>query len=100
MKVRYSALARADIRDAKAFYRKENQKTPARLAAELRHALLRIRENPQSGAPYELGTRRFIMGRFPYAVVYYLTTEGIYVVAVQHHSRDSEYWHKSVSGLY
>jgi toxin ParE1/3/4 len=100
VKVRYSALARADIRAANAFYRKENQKIPARLAAELRHALQGIRENPQSGAPYELGTRRFILNRFPYAVVYYLTIEGIYVVAVQHHSRDADYWHKSVSGLY
>ncbi|WP_420129528.1 type II toxin-antitoxin system RelE/ParE family toxin [Longimicrobium sp.] len=100
MRVRYSALARADIRDAKAFYRKENETIPARLAAELRHALRRIRENPQSGAPYELGTRRFILSRFPYAVVYYPTLEGIYVVAVQHHSRDPDYWHRSVSEFY
>jgi plasmid stabilization system protein ParE len=99
VKVRYSALARADIRDAKAYYRQENPKTPARLAAELRHALRRIREHPQSGAPYELGTRRFILDRFPYAVVYYLTIEGIHVVAVPHHSRDPDYWHKSVSAF-
>jgi plasmid stabilization system protein ParE len=96
VKVRYSALARADIRDAKAFYRKENEKTPARLAAELRHALRRIREHPQSGSPYELGTRRFILDRFPFSVVYFLTIEGIRVVAVQHHSRDPDYWHDSL----
>jgi toxin ParE1/3/4 len=96
VRVRYSALARADVRDAKAFYRKDNEKTPGRLAAELRHALRRIREHPQSGSPYEFGTRRFKLDRFPYSIVYYLTIEGIYVVAVQHHSRDPEFWHNRI----
>ena len=99
MKVRYSALARADVRDAKAFYRKDSQQAPKDFAAQLRHALQRIREHPQSGSPYELGTRRFIMERFPYAVIYFLTVEGIYVAAVQHHSRKPDYWHDSVASI-
>jgi toxin ParE1/3/4 len=97
VKVRYSALARADVREAKAFYRRESQKTPVKFAAELRHALRRIREHPQSGSPYELGTRRFILDRFPFSVVYFSTIDGIHVVAVQHHSRDSGYWHDSLN---
>ena len=95
MKVRYSDLARTDVREAKAFYRKDSEQAPKDFASELRRALQKIREHPQIGVPYEPGTRRFIMIRFPHSVVYYLSGEGIYVVAVEHHSREPGYWHDS-----
>lgn len=97
MRVRYSGLARADVRDAKAFYRRESLNRPAAFAAALRHSLQRIREHPQIGPPFEMGTRRFVMDRFPYAIIYYLTVEGIFIVAVQHHKRDSKYWQDFLS---
>jgi plasmid stabilization system protein ParE len=96
VKVRYSALARTDVRQAKAFYGRDSEQAPKQFAAELRRALQRIREHPQIGVPYEFGTRRFIMNQFHHSVVYYLTDEGIYVVAVEHHSRDSGYWHAAI----
>jgi plasmid stabilization system protein ParE len=96
VRVRYSSLARTDIREAKAFYGRDSEQAPRDFAAELRSALRRIREHPQIGTPYEMGTRRLVM-RFHHSVVYYVTVEGIYVVAVEHHKRDSEYWMKFLS---
>lgn len=98
MKVRFSDLARTDVREAKVFYRRNSEQAPRDFSVELRGALQRIREHPQIGVPYELGTRRFIMSQFPHAVVYYVRGEGIYVVAVEHHSRKPGYWHESVVG--
>jgi toxin ParE1/3/4 len=98
VKVRYSDLARTDVLEAKAFYRRESEQTPRDFASELRRALQKIREHPQIGVPYELGTRRFIMSRFHHSVVYYVRGEGIFVVAVEHHSRKPGYWHDSVAG--
>jgi len=39
------------------------------------------------------GTRRYLVRRFPFAVIYFNAPDkGIYVVAVAHHSRQPGYW--------
>jgi toxin ParE1/3/4 len=96
VKVRYSALARTDVREAKVFYRRDSEQAAKDFATELRRALQKIREHPQIGVLYELGTRRFILSRFPHSVVYYPTSDEIRVIAVEHHSRKPGYWHDSV----
>jgi toxin ParE1/3/4 len=96
VKVRYSTIARRDIREAKAFYRKDSAEAAASFVAAFKYGMRLIRENPLRGSPYEHGTRRYVMSRRPYAIIYSVTEEGIYVVAVAHHKRETGYWHAAV----
>lgn len=96
MKVRYSAIARRDIREAKAFYRKDSGEAAATFVRAFKHGMRLIRDNPLRGSPYERGTRRYIMDRRPYAIIYSVARESIYVVAVAHHKRETGYWYDAV----
>jgi toxin ParE1/3/4 len=51
-----------------------------------------LRENPDLGAPHRGGTRRFVLARFPYSLVYLNDPDSLVFVAVAHHQRESEYW--------
>ena len=68
----------------------------AEFAAEVERAAERIAAFPEHGAPYLAGTRRVILRRFPFAVVYQVISEGVLIVAVAHHSRRPGYWRDRV----
>ncbi len=56
------------------------------------YAAGRIAAFPEHGSPYLAGTRRVVLRRFPYSVVYQVEPEGALVIAVAHHSRRPAYW--------
>lgn len=47
---------------------------------------------PGMGATYEFGTRRIVLPRFPYSVVYEVHADHIVIVAVAHQRRRPGYW--------
>jgi toxin ParE1/3/4 len=60
--------------------------------AEMERALSFISEKPESWPAFEAGTRRFLLRRFPYSIVYRLCGEEIQVVAIAHTKRRPRYW--------
>jgi len=61
-------------------------------ARALDSAIDRIVSNPLLWSPYTDRTRRYVLGRFPYAVIYRLRGDLIRVLAVTHQSRRPGYW--------
>jgi toxin ParE1/3/4 len=59
---------------------------------ELENARLAIAKNPEMWASYLFGTRRYIMRRYPYVVVYRLTETRIEIIAVAHGHQRPGYW--------
>ena len=59
-------------------------------------AVARLAAFPEHGSPYLLGTRRIVLRRFPFSVVYIVEAEVILVVAVAHHGRKPGYWRARV----
>ena len=55
-------------------------------------ALNRIRQFPDAYSPISRRTRRCLVGRFPYGIVYRHSQNGITVVAVAHLHRRPGYW--------
>jgi toxin ParE1/3/4 len=64
---------------------------------ELENARLAIGRNPGMWASYLLGTRRYILRRFPYVVVYRLTETRIEIIAVAHGHQRPGYWAERIT---
>jgi toxin ParE1/3/4 len=58
----------------------------------IERARLDIQESPESWAEYLHGTRRYLLQRFPYVVVYRVSEVRIEVIAIAHGRRKSAYW--------
>jgi toxin ParE1/3/4 len=62
--------------------------------AELRGAFSTLLRSPRICAPYLRGTRRVILNRYPYFVVFRELPRKIEIVAVAHAKRRPGYWAK------
>jgi toxin ParE1/3/4 len=64
--------------------------------AELRIALRALQKNPQIYATYLSGTRRIMLNRYPFSIVYRELPRKIQIVAVAHSKRRPDYWKRRI----
>lgn len=83
----------AEAREARQWYEERWPALAEAFMTELDHAVQQITELPDTWPPYEQGTRRYLMQRFPYFVIYRQRGVRIDVVAVMHARRSPGYWH-------
>ena len=82
----------AEARAAYRWYRNRNETAANAFLAELDRAVNLISQTPLRWPSHLHDTRRFLLTRFPYSVVYRLLGETIQVVAVAHARRRPSYW--------
>ena len=87
-RVLFTAAARTDLDDALAWYDAHAPHMVAHFRQALRAAVARIAENPKQFPGGAYGTRRALLRRFPYLVIFREMDATVYVVAVFHTSRD------------
>jgi len=63
---------------------------------ELERAIEKVAENPRRYSVYEFGTRRLLMRRFPFLVVFRETDAGVEIIAVAHGRRGPGYWRQRI----
>jgi plasmid stabilization system protein ParE len=90
--IEYHEGARADVRGAVAWYQKRSPKAALDFIEELDRAANTIREAPDRWPPGKNGTRRFLLWRFPFAIIYSDQESAIIIWGVAHGSRRPEYW--------
>lgn len=90
--VRFHPDARAELLAATRFYRNESVGLGRALAGEVRSALDRISEFPESGSPDREDLRKVFLDRFPFTLVYRMRGGEIEVLAVMHQRRRPGYW--------
>lgn len=61
---------------------------------EVRYAESKIIQAPEMWPTYEEETRRYLLKRFPFGVIYFTSEEKIQIVAVAHYKRKPGYWRK------
>lgn len=67
--------------------------------AEVENAVQRAIRAPETGSPHLFGTRRMLVKRFHYDVVYVPRESVILIVAVAHQSRKPGYWRKRLKEI-
>jgi toxin ParE1/3/4 len=91
-RVEYHQEAIADIKSAVTWYQKHSSKAALDFIKELNRATETIREAPERWPGGRDNTRRFLLWRFPFAVIYSEEESTITIWAVAHGSRRPEYW--------
>ena len=78
--------------EAVEYYESQRLGLGAALDADLDRALQFISDNPRLGSPSGKDTRRVLLDRFPYGVVYRTLADRVMVVAFAHLKRRPGYW--------
>jgi plasmid stabilization system protein ParE len=84
--------ALAELERAKAWYEAQRLGLGESFFQEIKTAISRIREAPNTWPEYQRGTRRFLVHRFPFAILYSQRSTGLLVLAVMHLKRKPGYW--------
>jgi plasmid stabilization system protein ParE len=74
------------------WYAERSETAAASFADEIDAAASAIERLPNAWPVYEHGTRRFLLRRYPFSVVYHTGPDRILVVAVAHGHRQPGYW--------
>ena len=90
--VEFHPLAADEAQAAERWYRERNETASGRFQRELDRAVERISQGPESGSPYLSNTRRVLLRRFPFFVVFRVRGDNVQIVAVAHARRRPGYW--------
>jgi plasmid stabilization system protein ParE len=94
MEVRYLDSAREEAFAAGDYYEQQARGLGADFFAVLDDAVEMIMAAPGIGAEYEIGSRRLVLPRFPYNLVYEVHDDLLLIVAVAHQRRHPDYWRR------
>jgi toxin ParE1/3/4 len=90
--------AARELRDDALFYESRRTGLGREFRDAVRRLIARAMDEPLRWRPFEAGTRRAVMGRFPYVVIYLVEKEAVLIVAVMHCSREPGYWRERIEG--
>ena len=91
-RVVYHEGAKADVKSAVAWYQERSQKAALDFVEELHQAAKTISQAPDRWPLGKNNTRRFLLWRFPFSIIYSEDKSVITIWAVAHSSRRPGYW--------
>jgi plasmid stabilization system protein ParE len=91
-RVEYHQGAIADVKGAVGWYQKRSPKVALDFIGELHRAADTIRQAPERWPMGRNNTRRFLLWRFPFAIIYSEQDSVVTIWAVAHGSRRPGYW--------
>ena len=94
----YLEQALDEAEAAAQWYAERSSRAALAFSEEMDAAEAAIAQLPEAYPRFEHGTRRYLLRRFPFSVVYRVETSRIVIVAVAHGHRQPGYWHDRVPG--
>ena len=82
------------LNEAIAYYNDCQNGLGLEFAKEVYLAIQNILSFPHAWAALSANTRRCLTNRFPYGVIYQITDEEVFIIAVMHLNRKPGYWEK------
>jgi plasmid stabilization system protein ParE len=84
----------AELEAADVWYRERNPEASVRFLAAVYDALEDVMRQPQTWPKYLHGTRKILLQRFPYALIYRERVFDVQILALTHTHRRPGYWRK------
>lgn len=95
MIIRFLSPAKVELDESYAYYESQQNGLGQNFLDEVFFAVNRIKDNPMAWTKISKRTRRCLVNRFPYGIIYQIRNEEILVLAVAHLHRRPKYWKES-----
>lgn len=94
MRVSFLKVAHSELDKAIAYYEVQESGLGSRFRLEVLRSLHRIADNPNAFVLLGRRSRRCLVAKFPYGIIYQYKpeTNEVLVIAVAHLHRQSDYW--------
>ena len=92
MKVVFHPDAEAEFQEAIEYYEERQENLGHDFALEIHSAIQRALDFPETWPTLRGEVRRSLVHRFPFGILYAIEEKGIFVVAVMHLHKQSDYW--------
>ena len=93
MQITFTGPASREAEEAALWYwERSGDRVRAHLLAEIERARKTLLRQPGIGTPGVRGTRKLLLDRFPYTLVYRIDGDTVRVLAFMHQSRRPDYW--------
>lgn len=92
MKFSFHPEARFELTQAAEFYQSKEPNLGSEFIEDVFSAITRILEFPKSFPKFTINTRRCLVNRFPFAIIYQMRNEEVFILAITHLSRKPGYW--------
>ena len=89
---RFHPQAWQEVEAAESWYRQRSDEASVGFLSEIYDALENLTLWPQRWPSYQYGTRRFVLHRFPFSIIYREEPDAVSVIAIAHHKRRPGYW--------
>ncbi|MCE0483845.1 MAG: type II toxin-antitoxin system RelE/ParE family toxin [Methylacidiphilales bacterium] len=97
MRVRFHPEAVEEYRAAALHYEKRQPGLGRRFAEKIEEAIRQLSETPRRWRILEENIRRYLVHLFPYAILYAIEGDIVYIIAVMHCHRKPDYWRERMS---
>jgi plasmid stabilization system protein ParE len=81
-----------ELRSAVSWYLDQNETAAIKFVAEVDRAIDLVSTSPRRWPAGERGARKFVLQRFPYAIIYRERESSVQILAVAHGHRRPGYW--------
>jgi len=92
MHVEFTEPASIELDDAVKFYDLQVEGLGGKFIDEVLETINLITKYPQSWSHHSQNTRKAVLRKFPYNLIYSELNNKIYIIAVAHQNRKPEYW--------
>ncbi len=92
-RIQFHPKAMDEFSNSKNWYNKQEEKLGDLFVKEIGRGIDYIKIFPTLWSKYHRGTRRFILKKFPYSIIYKnLRPNRIVIVAIMHQKQKPDYW--------
>lgn len=98
MRIRFLDVAQVELDEAVNYYNYEANGLGAEFLAEILEGIDRIAKFPEAWQPCSKRTRRCLVRRFPYGIIYQRREGEVLIVAIANLHRRPDYWEDRIKG--
>ena len=92
MQVYFTEPAAIELADAFDFYEQHSAGLGKEFVGELQETIQLILKFPYLWSENSLHTRKAVLRKFPFNIIYAIYNSNLYIIAVAHQNRKPEYW--------
>lgn len=88
----FDPFAKREYEDAFEYYEAQEGGLGEKLRRAVWAAIAVLERYPDIGEEVRPGIRKILLRRFPYKLIYSITDNDVYIIAVAHGHREPDYW--------